>query len=295
MASSSSSSSSPSAAPQFRSRFGDTTRTKVFVGGLAWEITSAELHRHFAQFGDILEAVVIADRSTGRSKGYGFVTFREPDSASRAVAEPNPMIGSRRANCNIAAQRRPRPAAPPPPPPPPLPPGMNQSGGVFEGSTGPRFNRVPAQMPLPPLIYPPNMGYPTYPTDYAYHHILGVYGPGSPPTLGPQPFPYTYVASPRGSFHSPLGGLRARTPISDGPDGWVLRALLFAAAYFQLQLPPRARQNANTTVLHFHFGLRCFHYIHKPLNLPLQLEQTSRIILILEGFWTTYFLNNHLH
>lgn len=58
--------------------FGDTTHTKVFVGGLAWETHSETLHRYFDQFGDILEAVVITDKHTGRSKGYGFVSFFKP-------------------------------------------------------------------------------------------------------------------------------------------------------------------------------------------------------------------------
>ena len=53
--------------------YGDTTFTKVFVGGLAWETRSEGLRAHFEAYGDILEAVVITDRTTGRSKGYGFV------------------------------------------------------------------------------------------------------------------------------------------------------------------------------------------------------------------------------
>lgn len=52
---------------------GDTTYTKIFVGGLAWETKRDTLKRYFDQFGDILEAVVITDRTTGKSKGYGFV------------------------------------------------------------------------------------------------------------------------------------------------------------------------------------------------------------------------------
>lgn len=54
--------------------FGDTTWTKVFVGGLAWETKSDEMHRFFQQFGEILEAVIIKDKTTGKSKGYGFVS-----------------------------------------------------------------------------------------------------------------------------------------------------------------------------------------------------------------------------
>lgn len=56
-------------------QFGDTTLTKVFVGGLAWETQRETVRHYFEQFGEILEAVVITDKNTGRSKGYGFVSF----------------------------------------------------------------------------------------------------------------------------------------------------------------------------------------------------------------------------
>ncbi|KAJ6708569.1 BOULE-RELATED [Salix koriyanagi] len=105
----SSGSSSSSGFQYMNSPFGDTTHTKVFVGGLAWETQSETMRRYFEQFGDILEAVVISDKNTGRSKGYGFVTFREPEAARRACADPTPMIDGRRANCNLASLGRPRP------------------------------------------------------------------------------------------------------------------------------------------------------------------------------------------
>ncbi|XVF51079.1 hypothetical protein PTKIN_Ptkin04bG0155600 [Pterospermum kingtungense] len=82
--------------------FGDTTYTKIFVGGLAWETKRDTLKRYFEQFGEILEAVVINDKSTGRSKGYGFVTFKDADSATRACYNPFPVIDGRKANCNLA-------------------------------------------------------------------------------------------------------------------------------------------------------------------------------------------------
>lgn len=82
----------------------------MFVGGLAWETQSETMRRYFEQFGEILEAVVITDKNTGRSKGYGFVTFRDPESARRACADPAPIIDGRRANCNLASLGRPRPS-----------------------------------------------------------------------------------------------------------------------------------------------------------------------------------------
>lgn len=61
------------AAANIAGQFGDTTYTKVFVGGLAWETQKDTMKKYFEQFGEILEAVVITDKTTGRSKGYGFV------------------------------------------------------------------------------------------------------------------------------------------------------------------------------------------------------------------------------
>ncbi|XP_027075154.1 uncharacterized protein [Coffea arabica] len=93
--------------PQPQQPFGDTTYTKIFVGGLAWETKSDALRRYFEPYGEILEAVVISDKNTGRSKGYGFVTFRDPEAAKRACSNPNPVIDGRRANCNLASLGRP--------------------------------------------------------------------------------------------------------------------------------------------------------------------------------------------
>ncbi|KMZ72579.1 RNA-binding protein 38 [Zostera marina] len=84
-------------------QFGDTTHTKIFVGGLAWETKRETMKKYFDQFGEILEAVVITDKNTGRSKGYGFVTFRDPESARLSCIDAAPVIDGRRANCNLAS------------------------------------------------------------------------------------------------------------------------------------------------------------------------------------------------
>ncbi|MQL86688.1 hypothetical protein Taro_019221 [Colocasia esculenta] len=81
---------------------GDTTYTKIFVGGLAWETQRETMRRYFEHFGEIQEAVVIRDKNTGRSKGYGFVTFKDAESARRACQDSSPVIDGRRANCNLA-------------------------------------------------------------------------------------------------------------------------------------------------------------------------------------------------
>lgn len=54
----------------------DTTRTKIFVGGLPYHSDDASLLKYFETFGDVVEAVVITDKHTGKSRGYGFVSTR---------------------------------------------------------------------------------------------------------------------------------------------------------------------------------------------------------------------------
>ncbi|XP_072270332.1 RNA-binding protein 38 [Pyxicephalus adspersus] len=80
----------------------DTTFTKIFVGGLPYHTTDSSLRKYFEVFGDIDEAVVITDRQTGKSRGYGFVTMSDRAAADRACKDPNPIIDGRKANVNLA-------------------------------------------------------------------------------------------------------------------------------------------------------------------------------------------------
>ena len=70
-----SSSSSNSSSTTNSASIKDTTFTKIFVGGLPYHTTDASLRQHFHVYGEIDEAVVITDRQTGKSRGYGFVSF----------------------------------------------------------------------------------------------------------------------------------------------------------------------------------------------------------------------------
>ncbi len=58
---------------------------KLFVGGLAYELTDAQLEEHFAQAGKVLSAKVIIDRDTGRGKGFGFVEMETEAEAKTAM------------------------------------------------------------------------------------------------------------------------------------------------------------------------------------------------------------------
>ena len=62
---------------------------KLFVGSLSWDTNDDGLRNAFSVHGEISEAVVISDRDTGRSRGFGFVTFDDDDAADAAVAALN--------------------------------------------------------------------------------------------------------------------------------------------------------------------------------------------------------------
>ncbi|KAF7639015.1 RRM domain-containing protein [Meloidogyne graminicola] len=80
----------------------DTRFTKIFVGGLPYHTTDESLNNYFSQFGEIEEAVVITDRQTQKSRGYGFVTMKERSNAEKACRDPNPIIDGRKTNVNLA-------------------------------------------------------------------------------------------------------------------------------------------------------------------------------------------------
>ena len=62
---------------------------KLFVGSLSWDTTDEGLHEAFSSYGEINEATVVRDRDTGRSRGFGFVTFNDDDAADKAMAALN--------------------------------------------------------------------------------------------------------------------------------------------------------------------------------------------------------------
>ena len=62
---------------------------KVYVGNLSWGIRNDKLKEIFSEFGEVTDARVITDKFTRRSKGFGFVTFADEESAKKATDEMN--------------------------------------------------------------------------------------------------------------------------------------------------------------------------------------------------------------
>jgi cold-inducible RNA-binding protein len=82
---------------------------KLFVGGLAWATTDESLRQAFETFGNVVDAKVIQDRETGRSRGFGFVSFDDNEACAKAMREMNGAeIDGRTIRVNEAEERRPR-------------------------------------------------------------------------------------------------------------------------------------------------------------------------------------------
>ena len=83
-------------------------KNKLFVGGLPWSITNESLRELFSPYGEIKEAVVISDRDTGRSKGFGFVTFSTQEEAEKALEMSGKEIEGRKIIVNVSKPREDR-------------------------------------------------------------------------------------------------------------------------------------------------------------------------------------------
>lgn len=60
---------------------------KLFIGNIEWAVTEDDLKTLFSQYGETEECVIVKDKFSGRSKGFGFVTFTNDEDADKAVAE----------------------------------------------------------------------------------------------------------------------------------------------------------------------------------------------------------------
>ncbi|MCL4374765.1 RNA-binding protein [Patescibacteria group bacterium] len=84
-------------------------KKKLYIGNLPWSVNNDSLKEMFAAYGEISEAVVITDRYSGRSKGFGFVTFVNEADAEKAVAEmAEKEVGGRKIVVNVARPREER-------------------------------------------------------------------------------------------------------------------------------------------------------------------------------------------
>jgi len=80
--------------------------SKVYVGNLSWNTTDESLRLAFGEYGSVTDSIVMRDRETGRSRGFGFVTFGSDDEANAAIGGLNDQdLDGRRIRVNLANAR----------------------------------------------------------------------------------------------------------------------------------------------------------------------------------------------
>ncbi|KAK9663938.1 hypothetical protein RND81_14G007800 [Saponaria officinalis] len=66
---------------------------KLFIGGISWETNEERLKEYFSSFGEVIEAVIMKDRTTGRARGFGFIVYSDPAVADSVVKEKHNIDG----------------------------------------------------------------------------------------------------------------------------------------------------------------------------------------------------------
>jgi heterogeneous nuclear ribonucleoprotein A1/A3 len=78
---------------------------KLFVGNLPFKISTNELQDIFEAYGEVEDLVIITDRESGRSKGFGFITFGNEESAKKALEMDGKEVQNRQIRVNIAKEK----------------------------------------------------------------------------------------------------------------------------------------------------------------------------------------------
>ncbi|KAL2019217.1 hypothetical protein VTK56DRAFT_9944 [Thermocarpiscus australiensis] len=153
--------------------------SKLFVGGLAWHTEEATLRQKFEEFGVVEEAVVVKDRDTGRSRGFGFVRYTNEEDAQKAISAMNNVeFDGRQIRVDKASDTGPKS-------------GGRGAAPVGNGRGG--FTTMPvAGSPMPGIAYgthphPHPQAYPPPPNMYAQPYGRGY----------PQPGPAGYAFPPQ--------------------------------------------------------------------------------------------------
>ncbi|CAL4983081.1 unnamed protein product [Urochloa decumbens] len=96
---------------------------KLFIGGISWDTNEDRLREYFDKYGEVVEAVIMRDRATGRARGFGFIVFADPAVAEQVIMEKH-MIDGRMVEAKKAVPRDDQHA-------------LSKSGGSAHGSPGP--------------------------------------------------------------------------------------------------------------------------------------------------------------
>ncbi|KAK3995455.1 glycine-rich RNA-binding protein 4 [Cladorrhinum sp. PSN332] len=179
--------------------------SKLFIGGLAWHTEEGTLRQKFEEFGVVEEAVVVKDRDTGRSRGFGFVRYTNEDDAQKAISAMNNIeFDGRTIRVDKASDTGPRNG------------GRGGPGGYNRGPS----QWAPAASPMQGVAYgAPQQGYGMPPNPYAQPYGRGGYPHPAPTGYAPPPPQqgwYGYDPAQQGQQPLP----QQHQPPTQGPGGY---------------------------------------------------------------------------
>jgi len=82
-----------------------TEAGKIFVGGLSWETSKAALQSYFSQYGEVTDCIVMMNPQTEKSRGFGFVTFRDPSVVDVVLSGGKHQIDGRNVDAKPCSAR----------------------------------------------------------------------------------------------------------------------------------------------------------------------------------------------
>jgi RNA recognition motif-containing protein len=82
---------------------------KMFIGGLSWQTTPENLKNYFSQYGEVLECMIMKDAITKRSRGFGFITFKDANSVEKVLAKEVHMLDEKQIDPKQAYPRQKHP------------------------------------------------------------------------------------------------------------------------------------------------------------------------------------------
>ncbi|XP_014294488.1 RNA-binding protein Musashi homolog Rbp6 isoform X8 [Halyomorpha halys] len=82
---------------------------KMFIGGLSWQTSPESLREYFCKYGEITEVMVMKDPTTRRSRGFGFITFADPSSVDKVLAQGTHELDGKKIDPKVAFPRRAHP------------------------------------------------------------------------------------------------------------------------------------------------------------------------------------------
>jgi len=192
---------------------------RVFVGGISWKADEGSLKTFFSSFGTVSECKIIMDKNTGKSKGYGFITFETAEAAEKVKLSNNLYFLGKMMNVGSAvrksdAEKRQGGSY--------VNSNFNQQGFAEGYNEGGNFNPYYNQPFFPQQQYIPNMQYISYPQ---YANYNGQFEQSF--QVGWQPITSNYQPPQEGSNSPPPNGVPMQVhsppPLQGGPYQPVLQ------------------------------------------------------------------------